>query len=107
MGDPSGLQQYGFFLVAGLLPWTFVTNSLGGAVGAMVGNEGLIKKVYFPRWVLPTSVILSFLVSFLVELAVLAVAFAFVGNIVLEFIPVILAARGARDRASSSGWASR
>ena len=42
-----------------------------GAVGAMVGNEGLIKKVYFPRWVLPDVGDLSFLVGFLVELVVL------------------------------------
>ena len=90
VGDPSGLEMYGFFLVAALLPWSFLTNSLTGSVGAMVGNEGLIKKVYFPRWVLPASVILSFVVGFLVELAVLAVAFSFVGNVVLEFIPVIL-----------------
>ncbi len=90
VGDPSGLEMYGFFLVAALLPWSFLTNSLTGSVGAMVGNEGLIKKVYFPRWVLPTSVILSFVVGFLVELAVLAVAFSFVGNVVIEFIPVIL-----------------
>lgn len=90
VGQPSGMEVYGFFLVAALLPWTFVTNSLGGSVGAMVGNEGLIKKVYFPRSVLPTSVVLSFLVGFLVELSVLAVAFAFAGNLVLEFIPVIL-----------------
>lgn len=89
-GDPSGLKNYGFFLVAALIPWTFLTNSLGGAVGAMVGNEGLIKKVYFPRSVLPSSVVLSFLIGFLVELLVLAVAFAAAGNVVLQFIPVML-----------------
>jgi ABC-type polysaccharide/polyol phosphate export permease len=89
-GDPSGLKNYGFFLVAALIPWSFVTNSLGGAVGVMVGNEGLIKKVYFPRSVLPASVILSFLVGFLVELGVLIVAFALVGNIVLPFLPVMV-----------------
>ncbi len=90
IGDPSGLENYGFFLVAALIPWTFLTNSLGGAVGVMVGNEGLIKKVYFPRSVLPASVVLSFLIGFLVELLVLALAFAVVGNIVIEFIPLIL-----------------
>ena len=89
-GDPSGLESYGFFLVAALIPWNFLVNSLTGSVGAMVGNEGLIKKVYFPRWVLPTSVLLSFLVGFLVELLVLAVAFAFVGNVFLEYVPVLL-----------------
>ena len=90
VGDPSGLENYGFFLVAALIPWTFVTNSLGAAVGAMVGNESLIKKVYFPRWVLPASTILACLIGFLVELLVLIVAFAFVGNLALEFVPMLL-----------------
>jgi ABC-2 type transport system permease protein len=90
IGDPSGLESYGFWLVAGLIPWTFVTNSLGAAVGVMVGNESLIKKVYFQRWVLPASTILACLIGFLVELLVLIVAFALVGNLTLEFIPMLL-----------------
>jgi ABC-2 type transport system permease protein len=32
VGDPSGLEVYGFWLVCGLLPWTFLSNGLNGAV---------------------------------------------------------------------------
>jgi ABC-2 type transport system permease protein len=56
----------------------------------MVGNESLIKKVYFPRWVLPASSILACLIGFLVELLVLIVAIAIVGNIALEFVPMLI-----------------
>ena len=90
VGDPSGLNSYPFFLVCGLLPWTFLSNSLGGATGALVGNEGLVKKVYFPRSVLPASVVLSFLVSFLIELAVLSVALMLAGNFVLPWLLVLI-----------------
>jgi len=63
VGDPSGLEVYALFLMCGLIPWTFLSNSLGGAVGSIVGNEGLVKKVYFPRWVLPASSVLSWLAT--------------------------------------------
>ena len=89
-GDPSGLREYGFFLVCGLLPWTFLTNGLSGSVGSLVENAGLIKKVYFPRAVLPTAVTLSMLASFAIELAVLGVALLVVGNMILPWLPVVL-----------------
>ncbi|MGH9212805.1 MAG: ABC transporter permease [Acidimicrobiales bacterium] len=90
VGDPSGLHMFGFYLVCGLLPWTFVTNSLTGAVSSIVGNEGLIKKVYFPRSVLPTATTLSWLASFGVELIVLGVALTIVGNMVVIWVPAVL-----------------
>ena len=91
VGNPSGLENYAFFLVSGLLPWTFLTNSLGGAVQSLVGNESLITKVYFPRAVLPTAVTTSHLVGFLVELGVLTFAFlVVVQNMVLPWLPLLV-----------------
>ena len=90
-GDPSGLRSYGFFLVCGLLPWTFLTNSLSGATGSIVGNEGLVKKVYFPRAVLPGASTLAWLASFGVELAVFGVLLLIWGNLILPWIPVVMA----------------
>jgi ABC-type polysaccharide/polyol phosphate export permease len=90
VGDPSGLHSYAFFLVCGLLPWTFLSNGLGGATGSVVANEGLVKKVFFPRWVLPAASTLSWLTSFLVEMLVLAVILAIAGNVVLLWVPLVL-----------------
>jgi ABC-type polysaccharide/polyol phosphate export permease len=90
VGDPSGLHLYVLFLVCGLLPWTFVANSLGGATGSIVGNEGLVKKVYFPRSVLPTASTLAWLTSFGVEMAVLGIVLLAVGNFIVPWIPVVL-----------------
>ncbi|MGH9113198.1 MAG: ABC transporter permease [Acidimicrobiales bacterium] len=90
-GDPSGLEVYGFYLVCGLLPWTFVATGLSGATGSIVANEGLVKKVYFPRSVLPTASTLAWLASFGVELIVLGVVLLAVGNFILPWIPVVVA----------------
>lgn len=89
-GEPSGLKVYALFLVCGLLPWTFLANGLTANTGSIVANEGLVKKVYFPRWVLPASASIAWLVSFGVELAVLGVILLVVGNGVLPWIPVVL-----------------
>jgi lipopolysaccharide transport system permease protein len=91
VGDPSGLEGYGFFLVCGLLPWTFLANGLNGATGSIVGNEGLVKKVYFPRAVLPAASVLAWLASYGVELAVLGVVLLAVGNFILPWVPVLVA----------------
>jgi lipopolysaccharide transport system permease protein len=46
-------------LVVKALPWSFFVGALGFAAGALVGNSNLVGKVYFPREILPLSVILA------------------------------------------------
>jgi lipopolysaccharide transport system permease protein len=89
-GDPSGLKVYTLFLICGLLPWTFLANGLSATTMSIVANEGLVKKVYFPRWVLPASASLAWLVSFGVELLVLGAILLVAGNMVLPWIPMVL-----------------
>jgi ABC-2 type transport system permease protein len=91
IGDPSGLHSYAFYLVCGLLPWLFLSNGITGAVASLTGNEGLIKKVYFPRSILPTSTTLAWMATFGIEMAVLGVLLVvFAGNMVLPWIPVVI-----------------
>jgi len=90
VGDPSGLHVYGFWLTCGLLPWTFLSNGLNGASASIVGNEGLVKKVWFPRWVLPAASTIAWLASYGVELIVLGVVLLVVGNMVLPWVPVVI-----------------
>ena len=59
-------------------------------MGSLIGNANLIKKVYFPREVFVVSAIGSLLVSFLIELGVLAAILLLLGNKVLPWIPVVL-----------------
>lgn len=66
----SDLQNYHVFLLCALLPWQFFSQSVTEATSSIVGNAHLIKKVYFPREVLPISAVLSNLVNFLIALPV-------------------------------------
>lgn len=67
----SKIEYYPVFVLCALLPWDFFRASVTGATGSIVGNAHLIKKVYFPREVLPLSVVLSNLVNFFLALIVL------------------------------------
>ena len=59
-----------FFLVA-LLPWNWCATAVMGTLGSIVGNGHLIKKVYFPREMLPVSVVVSNMINFLLALPAL------------------------------------
>jgi homopolymeric O-antigen transport system permease protein len=89
-GDPSGLKNFAFFLVCGLLPWNFLQNGMTGSMVALLGNANLIKKTYFPREILVAATVASFDVSFLIELGVLAIALLAFGNFVLPWLLLAL-----------------
>jgi len=65
------IEKFPVFLLCALLPWNFFSASVIGSIRSIVDNAHLIKKVYFPREVLPLSVVLSNLVHFLLALSVL------------------------------------
>ncbi len=56
---PTGGIPYPVFLFIGLLPWTYLQTSLSSSTMALVDNANLLKKVSFPREILPYSVILA------------------------------------------------
>jgi ABC-2 type transport system permease protein len=89
-GDPSGLKNFAFFLLCGLLPFNYLSNCMMGGMGTLVVNANLIKKTYFPREILVFANVASWLVAFLIELGVLSVALLVVGNFVLPWLPVVI-----------------
>jgi homopolymeric O-antigen transport system permease protein len=68
---PSDGKPYPIFIFAALVPWTFFSNGLVAAANSLVGNANLIKKVYFPRLIVPLSAVLSGAVDFVLALIVL------------------------------------
>jgi len=69
---PQGeIEDYPVFFMCGFLPWSFFAASLTMATGSIVNNAHLIKKVYFPREILPLSEVLSNLVNYMLALVVL------------------------------------
>ena len=67
-GDPSGLDVFPLFLLCGLLPWNYLTNSMFGGMGGLVGNANLVKKVFFPRQILPLASTGAWGISLAIEL---------------------------------------
>jgi ABC-type polysaccharide/polyol phosphate export permease len=68
---PNGIEHFPVFLLSGLLPWMFFSTALGGAVGSIVDNSALVRKVAFPRLILPLAAVASQLVQFLLMYAVI------------------------------------
>ena len=75
---PSGIP-YPLFAFAGLVPWTLFSSSLTGSSGSLVGASNLIQKVYFPRLLLPVAAIGSYLLDFVIAMAVLGLLMLWFG----------------------------
>jgi lipopolysaccharide transport system permease protein len=90
----GGIPRYPVYILTGLLAWNFHSTALSGAVSSIVSNSSLVMKVYFPREVLPISVVLSNAVNFILALSVLfamIIAYQVPISITLLFLPLILA----------------
>jgi lipopolysaccharide transport system permease protein len=70
---PSDGIPYPLFSYAALVPWTFFASGLANSSNSIVTNGNMIKKIYFPRLIVPISSILSGVIDFLLAFAVLIV----------------------------------
>ncbi len=68
---PNGIPEFVVFFLSGLLVWNLFVNSLNGATGSIVNNAAIVKKVYFPREILPLASVGASLVHYLLQLIVL------------------------------------
>jgi ABC-type polysaccharide/polyol phosphate export permease len=64
-------KEFPVFVLCALLPWNFFSGAILEAISSIDGNAPLVKKVYFPREILPLSVVLSNLVNFGISLMIL------------------------------------
>ncbi len=92
----SNIPNYAFYLFAGLIAWDLFGSTLNAATASIVSNAGLIKKVYFPREILPLASVGAGLVHFALQLLVvfavyLIFGFDFVGPNLLLLPLAILA----------------
>jgi ABC-2 type transport system permease protein len=90
VGDPSGLDNFALFLLCALLPWNFFVMVQNTAMGSIIGNAGLVRKVAFPREVLPLSQVGHGMVQFSIEMGLLAVVLLFFETAFLRWIPVTI-----------------
>lgn len=68
---PNGIPEFVIFFAAGLLVWNLFINSLSGATSSVVANAGIVKKVYFPREILPLAAVGAAIVHYLLQVIVL------------------------------------
>lgn len=68
---PSDGIPYPIFSYAALVPWGFFANGLTNSANSLVTNSNLLKKVYFPRLVLPISTVVGGVVDFVIAFVVL------------------------------------
>lgn len=78
------------FFLAGFLPWNFFAQALGSNVPAIVGNAGLIKKIYFPWELIPLATVGAHGIHFVLALALLLAALPFLGIHFLPLLPLLV-----------------
>jgi len=89
------IEKYPLFLLIGLVPWHFFGQSLSVATTSIVDNAGLIRKISFPRELIPLSAIISQFIFFLLSLAVLfvfLVIFRAKFTLLILILPLVLVA---------------
>jgi len=74
---PSEHVPYLLFVYAGLVPWTFFQNAVSFSSNSLLGSEQLIRKIYFPRVLVPLGAIGAFGLDVLVSLGFMVVMMAF------------------------------
>lgn len=86
-------DNYLIFLICGIIPWTWFTTSISNSTNCITINGNLIKKVYFPREILPISIVTSGMVNFLISCLIIMI-FVLFGGLGLSwhliFLPLII-----------------
>ncbi len=87
------IEAYPVFLMVGLLPWTYFSMVVHGTIASIPDNANLVKKVYFPRVLLPIASGISIMFDFSISLVVLVPMLWFFDrpfSISILFLPLVL-----------------
>lgn len=79
-------ENYVIFLCCGLIPWTFFSTAISRSAFTMIENGNILKKVYFPREILPISVVTSEAVNFLISTIIILAFVLFSGLGITKYI---------------------
>ncbi|MHB1130989.1 MAG: ABC transporter permease [Chloroflexota bacterium] len=89
----SNIQNFPVFILIGILAWNLHNTAIMGSATSITDNAGLVMKVYFPRALLPISVVFSNTVNFILALVALAAMLVVFGVSIgpsIVLLPVIL-----------------
>ncbi len=91
----SGIESFYLFLFVALVPWLFFSACLTGGSGIIFAQQDMVKKIYFPREILPLSFVVSQLVNmllcFVVIFAVLIISGWGINFMALLWLPLVMA----------------
>jgi lipopolysaccharide transport system permease protein len=65
------IDNYPLVLISGVFPWQWFTNAVGSSTGLFVGNSSIIKKVNFPKQIIPLSAGLNHMIHYVVSIPVI------------------------------------
>ncbi len=90
----KGIPHYGVYLLTSIVLWTYLAEATGGCVPCLVQREAMLRKIRFPRMVIPLSVSLTSLFNLLMNF-IAVIVFALANGITpmlswLEMIPIVL-----------------
>jgi len=90
-------DHYVVYLVTGIIPWTFFQTVVNQSTTCIKSNSGIIKKVYFPRIILPLSAFFSGLINFFISCVIIVFFCLIFGMGIswhLVFVPLIAVTEG-------------
>lgn len=75
----AGIEDYYIFLFVALIPWIFFSTSVAGGASCILSQQDMVKKIYFPREVLPIAYVTSLFINMLLSFCVVFVVLFFTG----------------------------
>lgn len=92
---PNNIDKFYLYLFVGLIPWLFFSGSLTGGAACIINQKDMVKKIYFPREVMPiayvTSNFVNMLLCFIVIFGVVIVSGVGINPVTLLYLPIIFA----------------
>jgi lipopolysaccharide transport system permease protein len=93
VGISSNGAPYPLFVLCGLLPWNFFSRAVGSMTGSLVSNQELVKRVYFPRLIIPTATMATCSTDLVIGIALLFIALLAFGRLPgaqIIYLPVFI-----------------
>ena len=87
------IPDYWVYLASGLFPFNFLVGNLSGGSGCVVGNSGLVKKIYFPREIIVLAQVISTFIVMLIGYSVIMIVIFASGypiSLALLVLPLIM-----------------
>lgn len=87
------VEKFYIYLFVALLPWIFFTSSIQGGATSIIAQKDLIKKIYFPRLIIPIAVVNAAFMNMIFSMIVLFVALLISGigiSIHIIFLPIVM-----------------